>query len=216
MIFLRIALTAAALFFVAGSSVKSEHRVSGETDPNFVFKNIPSPTRDDAATHAKLAIVVGRADSNGAPLSVLVDGKLPGGEDEPGANFFFGAGTDGGRIRIDLGEAIEIAQFNSYSWHNGPRAPQVYNLYGSDGTDPNFNASPDDKTHPAHVGWKLIAEVDTRPKEGRQGGQYAVTISDPSGSLGRYRYLLIDTIPSEYEDPFGNTFFSEFDVIAKR
>jgi hypothetical protein len=210
-----IAISLLLLFgSIVSQKVSVEHLAPGT--PSFTFQNVPSASRDDAATHAKVAVVVGRPDTNAAPVASLVDGKLPGGEDEPGANFFFGAGTDGGRIRIDLGEVIEVAQVNSYSWHRDSRGPQVYNLYASDGTDPKFNASPDEKTHPANVGWKLIAEIDTRPKDGKPGGQYGVSISDPSGSLGKCRYLLIDTVPTEYEDPFGNTFFSEFDVIAKR
>jgi len=32
--------------------------------------------------------------------------KLPKGEDEPDDNFFFDAGTDGGRLLLDLGSVI--------------------------------------------------------------------------------------------------------------
>ena len=110
---------------------------------------------------------------------------------------------------------MEIAEVNTYSWHANSRGPQVYNLYVSDGTEPNFNASPDAKTHPAHVGWKLLASVDTRPKEGRLGGQYGVNIRGKAGTLGKFRYLLFDAVEAEYDDPFGNTFFSEIDVVAK-
>ena len=215
MTFLEIIFSLGFYLFSLSSNVTIEHRVQGETNPSFDFKTVPPPSKDDRGSHARVDLVVGRRDTNGADLSALTDGKMPGGEDEPSANFFFAAGTDGGRIRMDLGEVVEIAQVNTYSWHTGSRAPQVYNLYASDGTDSNFNPSPDDKTHPAHVGWKLIAEVDTRPENGKKGGQYAVSITDPKGSLGKYRYLLFDVVPTEYDDPFGNTFFSEIDVIAK-
>ncbi|MCX7006898.1 MAG: basic secretory protein-like protein, partial [Kiritimatiellaeota bacterium] len=80
----------------------------------------------------------------------------------------------------------------------GDRGPQVYTLSaGNNGKD----------------GWKQIAQVDTRPQSGNAGGQYGVSISDSTGSLGRYRYLLFDISCTEKKDPFGNTFFSELDVI---
>src|SRR5215510_9078842 len=132
------------------------------------------------------------------------------------ANFFFASGTDGGRIRIDLESITAIAQVNTYSWHADTRGPQIYNLFAADGSDPKFNPAPDAKTDPATCGWKLVATVDTRPEQGRPGGQYGVSISDPRGSLGKYRYLLIDSIPTEWDDAFGNTFFSEIDVIARK
>ena len=61
-----------------------------------------------------------------------------------------------------------------------------------------------------------MASVDTRPRQGVGGGQYGVSISASSGALGKYRYLLFDSVPTEYEDPFGNTFYSEVDVVASR
>jgi hypothetical protein len=187
-----------------------------QATPQFKFEHVPSPVKDDAGAHAKLSLVVGDQDRGSAELSALTDGDLPTTEDDPSANFFFTAGTDGGRILMDLGDVIEIAEVNTYSWHSGTRAPQVYNLYAADGTDPKFNARPDEDTHPASVGWKLIATVDTRPAQGSGGGQYGVSIAGTAGSLGKIRYLLFDTIPTEIDDPFGNTFLSEIDVVAKK
>src|SRR6185369_10284033 len=68
-------------------------------------------------------------------------------------------------------------------------------------------------TKPESCGWKLIGKVDTRPTEGQGGGQYGVSISDSSGDIGKYRYLLFDLFRTETADPFGNTFYSEIDVI---
>lgn len=196
--------------------VISERNTGADATSAFHFKTVPPPSKTDAGTRAKLELVVGRRDGNGAQLTALTDGLLPSGQDEPSANFFYAAGTDGGRFRLDLGESLEIAAVHTYSWHANTRGPQVYNLYVSDGTEPNFNPSPDAKTHPAHVGWKLLASVDTRPKEGgRLGGQYGVGIRGKSGTLGKFRYLLFDAVEAEYDDPFGNTFYSEIDVIAK-
>jgi hypothetical protein len=53
------------------------------------------------------------------------------------------------------------------------------------------------------------------PQQGEDGGQYAVSIRDTSGSLGRYRYLLFDCYVTELYDNRGNTFYNEIDVIEK-
>jgi hypothetical protein len=138
---------------------------------------------------------------------------LPVDQDEPAANFFFNAGTEGGRLLMDLGAPINIKQVNTYSWHAATRGPQVYSLYAADGTAAGFNAQPSKEVDPVKAGWKLIAEVDTRPKAGEPGGQYGVSISDTQGVLGKYRYLLIAASRTESDDGFGNTFFSEINVI---
>lgn len=178
----------------------------------FRFKNIPSPSRTDVATRARFAIVDGKRDFNGGGLDALNDGSLPADEDEPEASFFFDADTAGGRLMLDLGEPIEVRQVNTYSWHPNTRGPQVYKLYASDGSAKEFDARPAKGTAPEKAGWKLIASVDTRPKEGLPGGQYGVSIADSAGALGKYRYLLFDISRTEDDDPFGNTFFSEIDV----
>jgi len=195
--------------------VTVDHNIAADANPNFKFKNVPSPAKEDAGAKAKVSLVVGRSDPAGAGLRALTDGRLPGSEDDPANNFFFNADTDGGRILMDLGSAIEIAQVNTYSWHVDSRAPQVYNLYASDGSSPDFNLRPGEKIDPAAAGWRLIATVDTRPKQGSFGGQYGVSITDANGVIGKYRYLLFDCVETETDDPWGNTFYSEIDVIAK-
>src|SRR5262249_9499034 len=64
-------------------------------------------------------------------------------------------------------------------------------------------------------GWKLLAKVDTRPGNGEEGGQYGVSISDSDGILGKFRYLLLDMECTEKADGFGNTFYSEIDVVER-
>jgi hypothetical protein len=207
------------LAFAAHADVKVtiDHNTGTAATGDFKFKRVPSPAKEDAATKARLALVLGQRDGNGAPLSALTDGALPSSEDEPRANFFFNAGADGGRFRLDLGAVVEIVEVNSYSWHADSRAPQVYNLYASDGTDAKFNDAPDANTDPRSCGWTFIATVDTRPPQGESvGGQYGASVADTNGALGKYRYLLFDVVPTEYEDPWGNTFFSEIDVLTKK
>ena len=217
----RVGLAMAALLTLALSAqgqvkVTVDHNSNATAGSAFKFKSVPSPVKDDLAAKAKLLLIDGELDQNGADLSALTDGVLPTEEDEPDRNLFFDAGTGGGRLRMDLGSAIEIGLVNTYSWHPDTRGPQVYRLWVSDGTDSKFNAAPKGNIDPATCGWKLIIVVDTRSQEGDDGGQYGVSITDASGSLGKYRYLLFDCYVTETADDFGNTFYSEVDVVAKK
>lgn len=182
----------------------------------FKFKNVPSPVKDDAAANAKLTLIDGEIDGGSAELSALIDGRLPSDEDEPGANLFFSAGSSGGRFRMDLGKPIDIAQINSYSWHTNSRGPQLYKLYAADGSEAKLDLDPKRGVDPATRGWKFIATVSTLPQQGEDGGQYGVSVSDSSGSLGKYRHLLFDCYVTELYDNWGNTFYSEIDVISPR
>ena len=194
----------------------SDAKVTFDRNPNsaatreFKFKNIASPVKDDAAAKAKLTLIDGDLDQGSAELAALVDGRLPHDEDEPGSNVFFRAGSSGGRFRMDFTRAIEIAQVNTYSWHPSSRGPQLYKLYAADGSDPKFNPDPKRGVDPATCGWKLIALVSTLPDKGEDGGQYAASVSN----VGKYRYLLFDCYVTELYDNWGNTFYSEIDVIS--
>ena len=194
--------------------VAIDHNSNTTATSAFKFKTVPPPAKDDAATKAKLMLLDGDVDPNGAVLSALTDGLAPTTEDDPGANVFFRAGSDGGRFRIDLGKAIEIVQVNTYSWHPDSRGPQVYRLWAGDESHPKFNAEPKGTVDPITCGWKQLALVDTRGSD--DGGQYGVSISRPGGSLGTYRYLLFDCYATEVADNWGNTFYSEVDVVAKK
>src|SRR5205809_515071 len=191
-----------------------EHNDNEQATPRFKFKNVPPPSKTDAATKAKFSIVDGEQDENGGTVEKLHDGKLPTEQDEPAENFFFNAGTEGGRLLVDLSSVTEIKQVNTYSWHPTTRGPQVYQLYGSDGKADDFNAKPKKGTQPEKAGWKLIAKVDTRPKTGDGGGQYGVSVSDSEEAIGKYRYLLFAISRAESDDDFGNTFYGEIDVIG--
>jgi hypothetical protein len=215
-VFMIPALLTLACAAHAQVKVTTDHNSNATATSAFKFKNVPSPAKDDAAAKAKLLLVEGEVDGNGADLSALTDGALPTEEDQPAANFFWNAGTGGGRFQMDLGSAIDIAQVNTYSWHPNTRGPQVYRLWASDGADPNFRPAPKTNIDLATVGWKLITVVDTRSKDGNDGGQFGVSITDARGSLGKFRYLLFDCFVTETADEFGNTFYSEIDVVAKK
>jgi len=192
-------------------SVSTERRTDA---PAFTFNSVPAPANNDAASQARFTLVDGERDPNGGELAVLYDGRIPTEEDQPAANFFFRAGSDGGRLLLDLGSIIAVKQVSTYSWHASTRAPQVYKLFASDGAADGFAAAPRRGIDLESCGWKRIASVDTRRKEGDEGGQHGVTVSDSTTSiLGRYRYLLFDISRTENRDLFGNTFYSEIDVV---
>ena len=214
-----IAAAAVAIALAAAASgevvITVDHNAGPAATKAFRFARVASPSKSDAASTATVALIAGTADRGSADVKALVDGLLPTIEDDPGANLFFRANSWGGRIRIDLGKAIDVEQIRSYSWHPDSRAPQVYYVYASDGTASGFDPAPDTKKDLAACGWRQIAFVDTRPKDGDGGGQYAVSLTDTTGSLGRYRYLLFDVFETESDDVWGNTFYSEIDVIRK-
>jgi hypothetical protein len=191
-----------------------DHNEVGNATAGFKFKQVPRPSGDDDASKAKFSIVDGVKDDNSGELEKLHDGKLPGEEDEPAENFFFDAGTDGGRLLVDLGSVIPLRQINTYSWHPRDRGPQLYRLYASDGKAEGFNPRPKKGVKPDACGWKLVASVDTRPKSGDAGGQYGVSISESDGVIGKYQFLLFDISRTEETDDFGNTFYSEIDVVS--
>ncbi len=196
--------------------VSFDRNSSRDATSAFKFTNVPSPSADDAATKAKLTLIDGVMDGGSGDLHALIDGRLPKDEDDPGGNFYFRAGSFGGRFRMDLGAVIDVASVNTYSWHPNTRGPQLYKLYAADGSHPKFTLDPKRWTDPSTVGWTFIATVSTLPERGTDGGQYGVSVNNSSGSLGKYRYLLFDCYVTELNDDWGNTFYSEVDVIEKK
>jgi hypothetical protein len=197
-------------------TVVFSHNPNSSATREFKFENVPSPVKDDAASTAKLTLIDGDIDAGSAPLTALTDGRLPADEDEPAVNLYFSAGSSGGRFRMDLGAPIDVAQINSYSWHPNSRGPQLYKLYAATGSEAALNLAPKRGVDPATCGWRFIATVSTLPQKGDDGGQYGVSVSDSSGSLGKYRFLLFDCYVTELYDNWGNTFYSEIDVVAKK
>jgi hypothetical protein len=204
-------VTILLLILFLAPSIVFDRNPNSTANRDFKFNRIASPAKDDAASTAKLTLIDGDLDQGSAELAALVDGRVPRDEDEPGANVFFRAGSTGGRFRMDFGAPLNIARVNSYSWHPNSRGPQLYKLYGADGSDPKFNPDPKRGVDPSSCGWKFIALVSTLPDSGEDGGQYAASVSD----VGKYRYLLFDVYVTELYDNWGNTFYSEIDVIRK-
>ena len=179
----------------------------------FDFRSIPLPAVNDAAADAKIEIISGEVDENGKSKSALNDGQVPSSNDQPSSNFFFAGGDEGRRILFDLGKVVNVKSVASYSWHPDERAPQVYSLYAAKGDEDGFVSSLKSGTKPEDAGWTFIAHVDTNRRRGPRGGQHAAMIQDSKDNLGSYRYLLFDVSKSVEDSPFGETFYSEIDVI---
>ncbi|MES2706812.1 MAG: basic secretory protein-like protein [Verrucomicrobiota bacterium] len=190
-------------------TITPEHSRRGDS---FKFETVPAPAVDDAAAGAIFKIIGGTADPNARNgPAVLHDGKIPTGDDDPAANFFLARDSEKGRLLIDLGKVIDVKSVDTYSWHQGGRAGQHYTLYAADGTGADFKAEPDAGTDPEKAGWRLIGKVDTAAKG---PGQHGVEISGgKDATLGKNRYLLLETRPNEDPTGFGQTFWSEIDVI---
>lgn len=197
---------AAATTCFAEINVTTEHLSSGATA--FGFKNVPRPAKGDAAEGAQVKVVDGERDPNGGTAEKLNDAGLPSEEDQPASNFFFRAGGDGGRVLIDLQKSVPIEQINTYSWHGNTRGPQVYSVYANTEASDALKRGTDLES----AKWKKIASVNTAAAG---GGQHGVSIRDSAGIIGEFRYLLFDISPTEKEDGFGNTFYSEIDVVAR-
>lgn len=185
-----------------GVTVTKEQLTFGS---GFSFEKIPAPATNDLGTTARFSLLSGRADRNGPGLKALNDGKVPSGDDAPRSNFFFAAGSDGGRLLVDLGKTEKLERITSYSRHFNNRAPQVYTLYGT-----TSDKAPGANTDLTRNGWKKIAIVDTRDPKGAMGGRHAASIA---GELGGFRQLVFDVKPTEKQTPFGLTFFSEIDIV---
>ncbi len=209
-----------ALLLLASLPSRAETRVvmdyndGDRANPVFKFQRVPEPSKTDAATKAKFTLIQGERAEHGGGLDALHDGKLPSSEDQPAANFFFEAGTEGGRVLIDLGSVTALKQVNTYSWHRDTRGAQVYKLYAADGKRHGLNLRPAKGSSPGECGWQLLAQVDTRPQAGGAKGQFGVSICDSDGTLATCRYLLFDISRTESEDDWGNTFYSEIDVVS--
>ncbi|HEX4793843.1 MAG TPA: hypothetical protein VH370_08635 [Humisphaera sp.] len=193
-------------------NVRWEHLTGAITSSPYT--SVPPPSDSDAATAATFSVVDGLLPlGRPNPVHCLNDGKMPASSDDPDANFRFRIGTAEGRVSVAFDKPIRISQINSYSWHVGTRAPQLYSVYGSIGEAAGFDPAPKLGIDPGGCGWTKIADVDTRSSDQKPGGRYGVSITDDSGTLGTYRYLLLRIFPTDPKDGGSQTFYSEIDVI---
>ena len=206
----------------SGVKVTFEKLRGAAASPAFAFNSIPTISKDDAGQNATFSIVDGRKAGFGGGVRTLNDGLGPRFETDQGLMFTFEPEAVEGRLKADLGAPINISQINSYAWFkDSHRWAQVYRAYGSDGSATNFNPEPKIGTDPAACGWSFIAEVDTRDRPGGTDlknddrGQSGVSIHGDGGAIGKYRYLLFVTFATEMRDIWGQTFWSEIDIIEQ-
>ena len=110
---------------------------------------------------------------------------------------------------MDLQSTISIAQINTYSLeYYIYRNQQVYSVYGA--TTNNGNYATGDGT------WTSIADVHSTASAVRgTNSLQGVSITDSTGIVGSYRYLLFTVSPSDNGPGVGQvgTFYGEFDVV---
>ena len=206
---------------------------SGNENPDFAFPTIPPPTSNDHADVSKgyASVQLNSLDRKGrtnlphiqsGPPESLLDGKAQTARDQPGESFFFPNGATG-EIVLDLGEEIPVARVHTYSWHLSEvdvgrkrRAVQRYTLWASGKTRPDSLPSGESGN-----GWTRVARVDTDAFFGVQEdpdrpAQQAVAIQSSGPSLGNFRYLLFQVLPTPMPEdiPSRHTFFGEIDVFT--
>jgi len=196
----------------------------GDATKQFKFPSIEPPSSKDFAdaSNGRATVSVPRgvlAADSGVP-GVLLDGAGQSALDAPKESTFFKNETTG-MLMLDLGSAIQVSRVNSYSWHqntaNRLRAVQKYTLYGYAG-----DTAPSVEGPLAKNGWVFIARVNTDEffkvtTQANRPAQQACSISSARGTLGRFRYLLLDVQPTLNEGSIflNNTFFGEIDVYGE-
>ena len=216
-----------ALSVEAGMALVMVRIESGLGSPAFRFPTITQPSSSDAADvsqgNASARIVRGELAPLSGDVKTLFDGRAQSSADAPQESVFFAANV-AGQILVDLGGLKQVTKVNSFSWHRNRgrdddhvRATQKFALYGFAGDmPPTFD-------HPSvSHGWELIGRVNTdeffnvgEPRSRPE--QQASSITAARGTIGRYRFLLWDILPSPNASSAteDNTLYGEFDVYAQ-
>ncbi len=205
----------------------------GDESPQFNFPTLPPPSATDEADlsigRSKVRLISsgpkGRKNfphqKSGKP-DRLIDGVGQISNDKPEESLYFSDGANG-NIMLDLGREIPVSRVHTYSWHLNKdypdmrrRAVQRYTLWGSPEAKPEAMPSIEQAN-----GWIRIARVDTDAffrveEEPDRPAQQACAIHTSAPSIGNYRYLLFQVVPTPM--PEGklarHTFFGEIDVFS--
>ena len=70
------------LFLVLDPRIVFDHNPNDIANREFKFKNLPSPSKDDAGSRAKLTLIDGELEEGSAELAALTDGRVPRDEDQ--------------------------------------------------------------------------------------------------------------------------------------
>lgn len=193
--------------------ITQRHLSNKLASQDFAFEGIKSPSATDVGGMAELSVLSGRIDANSGGLECLNDGVTPSKSDEPARNFFIENRRGNlSRVRFDLMKPIEVQEIRTYSWHPNVRSPQVFRVYGATDEVLTKKDLKDDDT-PTDFGWQQIASVDSRESGESLGGQYATSIQAKNDeSLGKFRYVLFEILPTSDRSRNAATFFSEIDI----
>ncbi len=176
--------------------VESYNYGVAETSADGNFRIVPLASAAESVTIKQIGT---RPDTRNEPPAVLHDGQLA-------ENYgpVFGNGLSGGVYKVDLGATTELAEINTWSYHqNGNRGAQRYVLLGSDAAvDPGWNVEDRTKFTP-------LAEVDTTSVAVQR---FLATGIRRSGGrpLGAFRWLVWVVYPVTEIDE--NTAYQEFQI----
>jgi DNA-directed RNA polymerase specialized sigma24 family protein len=131
----------------------------------------------------------------------LIDLSLPTSNDDIARNVWFDGPES--RIVVDLQKNIDVSRVATYSWHKSNRAMQLFTLWGAAG-----EALPNAGLIDLSGKWIRLAQVDTTSL--KEGGKQGSSITSPTGSLGRFRWLLWQS-PPRHE----GTFYSKLCVFDR-
>ena len=180
--------------------VESYNYGVAETSADGNFRIVPLASAAESVTIKRIST---RPDTRNEPPAVLHDGQLA-------ENYgpVFGNGVSGGVYKVDLGATTELAEINTWSYHqNGNRGAQRYVLLGSDAAvDPGWNVEDRTKFTP-------LAEVDTTSVAVQR---FLATGIRRSGGrpLGAFRWLVWVVYPVTEIDE--NTAYQEFQIKPVR
>jgi quinoprotein glucose dehydrogenase len=142
------------------------------------------------------------AGAQGDVLTRINNGDPPQNDDDIHRNTWLDFGH--ARIILDLGNTIDVARINTYSWHRRERAGQKFTIFGSE-----EEALPDPNLLKLGDGWNQVAKIDTMRLG--FGGMHASSVFHAQRKVGRYRWLMWD-MPLRKPGLRGGTFISEIDV----
>lgn len=179
--------------------------------------NVPSNSFTDLAQGVASVLLLGTPHVSSDLITVLTNGTGGTTNSTPG-KYFFDDPVAEGRIRITLASPSDIGQINTYTWHNGIRSPQKYEVYGAGPLSGNAAAAVLTDQINILSNYALIATVDTTPLPagaGPDGGQWGVSISPTSGlSLGNYQNFIFRIFDADIAAGNAHEFYSEIDIVA--
>jgi len=153
----------------------------------FNFATIDDPSALDTGDSATITVHANSPvglDGGSAPVTALGDGVTTS------PVYALNGTTSDIQYVYDLGSSQNIRQINAYSYHTDLRAPVTMSAWGANSLlSAGGSSGAATVTTLKTAGWTEIVGVGSPTVSGRESG---VQISDSTGSLGNYRYLLLN------------------------